>query len=131
VGFDVTDQQLIRFYAFVKYWRNNGVQTVHHLLIDFKKTYYSVRKKVLYNFLIEFGVLMKLVRLIKTCLHETYTKERIGKHLSDSFPIRNGLKQGDTLSPLLLTLFYNMPLGRSRKPGGTEIEWETSASGLC
>jgi hypothetical protein len=26
---------------------------------------------------------------------------RIGKHLSDSFPIQNGLKQGNALSPLL------------------------------
>jgi hypothetical protein len=36
------------------------------------------------------------------CLYETYSKVRIGKHLSDSFPIQNGLKQGDALSPLLL-----------------------------
>jgi hypothetical protein len=35
------------------------------------------------------------------CLNETYSKVRIGKHLSDSFPIQNGLKQGDALSPLL------------------------------
>jgi hypothetical protein len=35
------------------------------------------------------------------CLNETYGKVRIGKHLSDNFPIQNGLKQGDTLSPLL------------------------------
>jgi hypothetical protein len=35
------------------------------------------------------------------CLNETYSKVRIGKHLSDSFPIKNGLKQGDALSPLL------------------------------
>jgi hypothetical protein len=28
-------------------------------------------------------------------------KVRIGKHLSDNFPIQNGLKQGDALSPLL------------------------------
>jgi hypothetical protein len=35
------------------------------------------------------------------CLSEKYSKVRIGKHLSDSFPIRNGLKQGDTPSPLL------------------------------
>jgi hypothetical protein len=28
-------------------------------------------------------------------------KVHIGKHLSDSFPIQNGLKQGDALSPLL------------------------------
>jgi hypothetical protein len=29
------------------------------------------------------------------------SKVRVGKHLSDSFPIQNGLKQGDALSPLL------------------------------
>jgi hypothetical protein len=33
-------------------------------------------------------------------LTETYNKVRIGKHLSESFPIQNGLKQGDALSPL-------------------------------
>jgi hypothetical protein len=34
------------------------------------------------------------------CLNETYSKVRIRKHLTDSFPIQNGLKQDD-LSPLL------------------------------
>jgi hypothetical protein len=34
-------------------------------------------------------------------LNETYSKVRIGKHLFDNFPIQNGLKQGDALSPLL------------------------------
>jgi len=44
---------------------------------------------------------MKLVRLIKMCLTEKYSRVRVGKNLSDLFPIRNGLKQGDILSPLL------------------------------
>jgi hypothetical protein len=35
------------------------------------------------------------------CLNETYSKVRIGKHLSDRFPIQNGLKHGDGLLPLL------------------------------
>jgi hypothetical protein len=35
------------------------------------------------------------------CLNETYSKVRIGKHLSDKLPIQNGLKQGDALSPFL------------------------------
>jgi hypothetical protein len=60
-----------------------------------------VRREVLYNILIEFEIPMKLVRLIKMCLNETYSKVRVGKHSSDSFPIQNGLKQGDALSPLL------------------------------
>jgi hypothetical protein len=38
---------------------------------------------------------------VKMCLNETYSRVRAGKHLSDTFPIKNGLKQGDALSPLL------------------------------
>jgi len=44
-------------------WECN--ETVHQLFIDFKKTYDSVRREALYNILIEFGISMKLVRLIK------------------------------------------------------------------
>jgi hypothetical protein len=35
------------------------------------------------------------------CLNETYSTVRIGKNLSDKFPIQNDLKQGDALSSLL------------------------------
>jgi hypothetical protein len=81
-----------------KKWEYN--KTVHQLFVDLKKDYDSVRREVLYNILIEFGVPMKLVRLMKMCLNEMYSKVHIGKHLSDSFPILIGLKQGDALSPL-------------------------------
>jgi hypothetical protein len=103
VGFDITDQLLMTFSAFIKYWRKKWEysETVHQLFIDFKKVYDSMRIEVLYNILIEFGVPVKLVRLIKMCLNETYSKVCIGKHFSDSFPIQNGLKQGDAVSPLL------------------------------
>jgi hypothetical protein len=76
---------------------------VHQLFIDFKKAYDSVKREVLYNILLEFGIPKKLVRLIKMYLNETYSKVRVGKLLSDKFPIQNGLKQGDALSPLLFS----------------------------
>jgi hypothetical protein len=40
---------------------------------------------------------MKLIRLIKTGLNETYSEVHIGKNLSDNFPIQNGLKQGNSI----------------------------------
>jgi len=55
--------------------------------MDFKKAYDSVRREVLYNILIEFGVPKKLVRLIKMCMTETYSRVQVGKNLSDMFPI--------------------------------------------
>ncbi|KAJ4433409.1 hypothetical protein ANN_15668 [Periplaneta americana] len=82
-----------------KKWEYKG--TVHQLLIDFKKAYDSVKREVLYDILIEFGIPKKLVRLIKMCHSETYSRVRIGQFLSDAFPIHCGLKQGDALSPLL------------------------------
>jgi hypothetical protein len=48
-----------------KEWEYND--TVHQLFIDFKKAYDSVRREVLYNILIEFGVPMELIRLITMC----------------------------------------------------------------
>jgi hypothetical protein len=35
------------------------------------------------------------------CLNETRGNVRTGKHLSDTFPIQSGMKEGDALSPLL------------------------------
>jgi hypothetical protein len=98
VGFIIRDlfyiQQILE-----KKWEYNGM--VHQLFIDFKKAYDSVKKEVLYNILLEFGTPKKLVRLIKMCLNETYSKVRVCKLLSDKFPIQNGLKQGDALLPFL------------------------------
>jgi hypothetical protein len=55
----------------------------------------------MYSIVIEFGIPLKLVRLIKMCLNVTNIRVRVGKHLSDRFPIKYGLKQGDALSPVL------------------------------
>jgi hypothetical protein len=59
------------FSAFVRYWGKKWRfnETVHQLFTDFNKAYDSVRREVLYNILIEFGVPLKLVRMTKMCLN--------------------------------------------------------------
>jgi len=105
-----TDHIICIRHIFEKKWDYN--EAVHQLFIDFKKAYDSVRREALYSILIEFGIPMKLVKLIKMYLTETHSRVRAGKNLYDMFPIRNGLKQGDALSPLLFTFALEYAIRR-------------------
>jgi uncharacterized membrane protein len=72
VGFNITDQLLIRFSAFVRYWRKMGVQfkstsAIHRL----QESLGFSEKGSIIHYSYNFGVPMKLVRLIKMCLNET------------------------------------------------------------
>jgi len=76
------------------------------------------------NIIIDFGIPVKMVRLIKMCQNETYSRVRVSKNLSDIFPIRNGLKQGDAFTPLLFNLALKYAIwGGSRKQEWLEIKW--------
>jgi hypothetical protein len=57
----------------------------------------------------------KLVRLIKMCLHETYRKVRVGKLLSDKFPIQNSLKQGNLLMSMPLNFVLDYAIRKVQK----------------
>jgi hypothetical protein len=46
------------------------------------------------------------------CLNKTYSKIRVRKHLSHTFPVQNGLKQGDALSPLLFNFALEYAIGK-------------------
>jgi hypothetical protein len=62
MGFDInrttTDQIFLHSSDTREKWDYNA--TVHQLFLDFKKAYNSIRRKVLYNTVTEFGVPMKL-----------------------------------------------------------------------
>jgi len=105
---------LIIYSVFAKYLRNKWEynEEVHQLFIDFKKDYDSVRREVLYKILIEFGIPRKLVRLIKMSLTETYSRVWVGKNVSDRFRIRNGLEQGEALSPMLFNFALEYTIRR-------------------
>jgi sorting nexin-29 len=93
-----------------KKWEYNG--TAHQLFIGFRKAYDSFRREVLYNIVIQFGIPRKLVRLVKMCLNETYSTVLIGRYQLEKFPIQNGLKQGDALSPLLFNFALEYTIRR-------------------
>jgi hypothetical protein len=73
------------------------------------ETYDSVGRKVLYIIPTEYGIPMELVTLIKMCMNEIYSSRvRLGKHLSDMFRLRNGLKQGNAFLPLFFNFAFRV-----------------------
>jgi hypothetical protein len=61
---------------------------------------------LIYNVLTGFGW------LIKICLNEIYSRVCVGKHLCYRFLIKNGLKQGDVLLPLLFNFALQYAIRR-------------------
>jgi hypothetical protein len=100
VDFNATGQILIIYSALVKYLRK--YEKTMKQCISYLWTSRKPIIQVLYNILIEFCILMTLVRLIKMFLNETCRRVWVGKHLSDMFPVKNDLTQGVALSPLLI-----------------------------
>jgi len=61
---------------------------MHQLLIYLEKNYDSFRKEMFYNSLIEIYIPMKLVSVLEVCQNETYIRIRVGKHFSDTLPVK-------------------------------------------
>jgi len=114
VDFNVTGQLVIMYFAFIIHLRKN--ENKRRPCISYiqtgKKVYDPVRREVLYNILIEFGISMNLVSLIKMCLNATYSRVWVCKYLSGIFPIQNCLKQRVALSLLLSSLALEYTISR-------------------
>jgi hypothetical protein len=61
------------------------------------------------------------------CLNGTYSNVRISKHLYDKFPVQNGLKHGDDLSPLFHILFRYAVRKVPEDWGRFKTNWARSA----
>jgi len=95
----MTDKEFCILQILEKRRKYNG--TVHQLfVVDFEKAHDSGQ-----NYCATFSMNLvnscELVRLIRVCLNETYSKDRTDAHSSAAFHTEDGLKQGDALTSLI------------------------------
>jgi hypothetical protein len=55
----------------------------------------------------------------------------VGKHLYDAFPVRNGLKKGNVLSPLAFNFAFEYAIKKVQDDQSVLELNETSGSDLC
>jgi hypothetical protein len=81
-------------------------QDTYGCFIDFKKAFDSVNRDILWKKLEgRYGLHGKFLEILKSMYARTESCVRIGGSLTDWFDVRNGVKQGCILSPILFSLF--------------------------
>jgi len=86
--------------------------------VDLRKAYDSVWREGLFQKLETDGVPQKLVRLVRMWYETVRAKVRVNDVESEWFETKVGVKQGDTLSPLLFNIFINGIVEKVKSRGG-------------
>ena len=77
------------------------------LFIDFKSAFPSVKHNLLWKKLLELGVSSKFINIIRNLYSKAFLFIKNKEGLSEPIPVVEGVLQGDTLSPLLFSLFLS------------------------
>lgn len=79
-------------------------QNIWKVFTDFKKAYDSIYRDSLYNAMYEFGFPKNLISLPKMYINRTRYQVRAECTVPEKFEVMTGLKQSDTLSPILFNI---------------------------
>ena len=75
--------------------------------IDYEKAFDRVNRSILWSKLYNLGINGKVLRIVKNLYAKTKAQVHVNVELSDFFPCTVGVRQGDTLSPILFDIFLN------------------------
>jgi sorting nexin-29 len=89
----------------------------HHLFVDFRAAYDSVKTGQLYRAMEDLGISQKLIKITKTTMMNSVTQIRIQSYISEPLKVNNGLRQGDPLACLL----FNIALEKAVREANTQI----------
>lgn len=77
------------------------------LFVDLRKAYDSVPREALWQVLERCGVPPRMLSVVKSLHQGMQAEVRVGSSLSESFEVRNGLRQGCTLAPTLFNIYFS------------------------
>ncbi|KAI0234485.1 hypothetical protein LSAT2_015232, partial [Lamellibrachia satsuma] len=80
-------------------------------------------KESLWRILRHYGIPQKMVNVIKILYTDVQFQVACNSHMSDSFSVKSGVKQGCILSPFLFTLAIDWLMIETTKNGNSGIRW--------
>ena len=101
-----TDQCIYVFKELVNSYLRSG-STVYCCFLDASKAFDRVNHSRLMNILIERGVPLFIIRMLNFWYSKQSMSVRWGSVVSETFSIKNGVRQGSVLSPYLFNIYVN------------------------
>ena len=104
-----------------KSWEHN--EKLFISFVDLKKAYDSVPREAMWKVLGKLGVPDPTIYLIRSFHQDMSVKVRLGGVMTDSIEVRNGLRQGCCMAPVLFNLFMCAMMERwaERAHGNVEV----------
>ena len=81
--------------------------TLYMLFVDLKKAYDSVPRQALWCVLEKCGVPPKMLGIIRSFHEGMHAEVKLGPTCTESFEVRNGLRQGCTMAPTLFNIYFS------------------------
>ena len=81
--------------------------TLYALFVDLCKAYDSVPREALWQVLERCGVPPRMLCVVRSLHQGMQAEVRVGSSLSESFEVRNGLRQGCILAPTLFNIYFS------------------------
>ena len=83
------------------------------IFIDFERAFDSLKHTAIWQTLTEWEVPTKVVNIIRNYIINQHVKSSIETGKAKSIPMRNGVKQGCALSPLLFNIVLDTALSKA------------------
>ncbi|KAL4123306.1 hypothetical protein QTP88_015504 [Uroleucon formosanum] len=103
---------------------------IHTLFVDFKKAYDSIHRESLLNIMKEFHFPQKLVNLVSISVMETSIRVKIGNSITEPATVNSGLRQGDSLSPILFNVVLEKVIREMKIGPNNGIRLQNTSIGI-
>ena len=108
-GFRASRSCIDHIFSLCSILRNRKLQGYDTFIsfVDFKKAFDSVDRTILLFKIQQMGIVGDMYRAISAMYKCPQSRVFLNEHCTDWFPCPSGVKQGDTISPTLFSIFIN------------------------